>query len=158
MTVDEARAEIRSRILRKYGALFGNLKAHFGEDYRESREPEAIALREKRSLSNFLAFSFDPWPMWQLHVGVVPLNSREISVGIHVGQASYTIFRSELEELAHALKTTVRQVDAVSEVQCNLASMSIDTHGVEEIYGNVALLCCYCAAMTGRSIARAGER
>jgi len=156
--MDELRGQIRVRTLGRFGGMDWGIEAHTGEEYEYSNAPQAILLRQRGALAPFLAFTFRPWTLWQLHVGCVPLNSREVSIGLHVGQSSYSDFRGELDVLAQALNAELRRADQVDEVQCNMPTIDIEKHGVEFIAGNIALLCCYAAASARRvtMVARLG--
>ncbi len=81
-----------------------------------------------------------------LAVDCVPLNAREISLGPHVGRSSYSVFRDDLDALAHAWGVEVRQADRVDGVPCNPPPVDVEARGIDGIAGNVALLCSYAAA------------
>lgn len=157
MSMDELRRTLRVRMLERYGALDWGIEAHTGEEYEHSREPQAILLRERNALARFLAFTFAPWSLWELHVGCVPLDASAISLGLHVGKCNYPVFRDDLDALAHAWGVEVRKADRVDEVQCNMPPFDVATRDIDCIAGNVALLCSYAAAAARRAARRSGR-
>jgi hypothetical protein len=156
--MDDLRRQVRIRTLERFGGMDWGIEAHTGEEYEHSNAPQAVLLRERKALAPFLAFTFQPWTLWELHVGCVPLNAKEVSIGLHVGQSSYRHFRDELDVLAQALNAQVRKVDLVDEVQCNMPTIDIEKHGVDFVAGNIALLCSYAAASARRATMAARQR
>ena len=156
--MDELRRLVRIRTLERFGAMDWGIEAHTGEEYEHSNAPQAVLLRQRNALAPFLAFTFQPWTLWELHVGCVPLNAREVSIGLHVGQGSFHYFRGELDLLAQALCAEVRKVDLVDEVQCNMPPIEVEKRGVDFVAGNIALLCTYAAASARRAAMAARRR
>jgi hypothetical protein len=117
------------------------LSAHFGEDYEHSADPEAVAYLTTGGQFRFLAFAFAPWRMWDLHVGVVPIDERLLSVGFHVSERAAPVVMPELERLGAEIGATVKHQEAAVEYQANLPPIVVDAVSVERLADTVSELC-----------------
>ncbi len=126
------------------------LSAHFGEDYEKSTDPEAVAYLTTGGQFRFLAFGFSPWRMWDLHVGVVPLDERMLSVGFHISERAAPIVLAELERLGAEIGAPVRHQKEAIEYQANLPPIAVDAVSVDRLADTVSGLCLKYAQVAGK--------
>jgi hypothetical protein len=117
------------------------LSAHFGEDYERSSDPEAVAYQTTGGHFRWLAFGFQPWRMWDLHVGVVAIDAHRLSVGFHASERAAPVVRTELERLGREIGAEVRHQVAAVEFQANLPPIDVDRVSVEQLADTVSELC-----------------
>lgn len=126
------------------------LSAHFGEDYERSADPEAIAYLTTGGQFRFLAFGFAPWRMWDLHVGVVPIDERLLSVGFHISERAAPVMMAELERLGAEIGAVVRHQKAAVEYQANLPPIAVDAVSLDRLADTVSELCRKYAQAAGK--------
>ncbi len=125
---------------RTAGGIDG-LSAHFGEDYEHSDDPEAVAYLTTGGQFRFLAFAFEPWRMWDLHVGIVPIDERLLSVGFHISERAAPVLMPELERLGAEIGAAVRHQEAAVEYQANLPPIEVDAVSLDRLADTVSELC-----------------
>lgn len=134
---------------RTQGGIHG-LSAHFGEDYEHSSDPEAVAYLTTGGQFRFLAFGFAPWRMWDLHVGVVPIDERLLSVGFHISERAAPVMMAELERLGAEIGAVVRHQRAAVEYQANLPPIAVDAMSLDPLADTVSELCRRYAQVAGK--------
>jgi hypothetical protein len=134
---------------RTAGGIEG-LSAHFGEDYEHSDDPEAVAYLTTGGQFRFLAFAFAPWRMWDLHVGIVPIDERSLSVGFHISERAAPVAMKELERLGAEIGAAVKHQPAAVEYQANLPPIVVDSITVDRLADTVSELCRKYAGAAGR--------
>lgn len=134
---------------RTAGGIEG-LSAHFGEDYEHSDDPEAVAYLTTGGQFRFLAFGFAPWRMWDLHVGIVPIDERSLSVGFHISERAAPVLMAELQRLGGEIGAAVKHQKAAVEYQANLPPIAVDSVSVERLADTVSELCRNYARVAGR--------
>lgn len=117
------------------------LSPHFGEDYLEADDPEAKLYRSSGATFRWVAFAFSPWRMWDLHVGVVPVEGRRLSVGFHISERAAPALLDDLKRLGAAVGAPVRHQAAAIEYQANLPLFDVDAARVETLVEAIAGLC-----------------
>jgi hypothetical protein len=125
---------------RTEGGIHG-LSAHFGEDYEYSTDPEAVAYLTTGGQFRFLAFGFAPWRMWDLHVGIVPIDERLLSVGFHISERAARVLMPELERLGAEIGADVQHQKAAVEYQANLPPIAVDAVALDRLADTVSELC-----------------
>lgn len=126
------------------------LSAHFGEDYEKSTDPEAVAYLTTGGQFRFLAFGFAPWRMWDLHVGVVPIDERLLSIGFHISERAAPVVMPELERLGAEIGAAIRHQKEAIEYQANLPPIAVDTVSVDRLADTVSDLCRKYAQVAGK--------
>jgi len=134
---------------RTQGGIHG-LSAHFGEDYEHSTDPEAVAYLTTGGQFRFLAFGFAPWRMWDLHVGVVPIDEHLLSVGFHVSERAAPVVMAELERLGAEIDAVVKHQKAAIEYQANLPPIAVDAVSLDRLADTVSELCRKYAQVAGK--------
>jgi hypothetical protein len=134
---------------RTAGGIEG-LSAHFGEDYEHSDDPEAVAYLTTGGQFRFLAFAFAPWRMWDLHVGIVPIDERLLSVGLHISERAAPVAMKELERLGAEIGAAVKHQPAAVEYQANLPPIAVDSVSLDRLADTVSELCRKYARVAGR--------
>jgi hypothetical protein len=134
------------------------LSAHFGEDYLEADDPEAVLYRSSGATFRWVAFAFSPWRMWDLHVGVVPVEGRRLSVGFHISERAAPALLGELERLGESIGAAARHQPAAIEYQANLPPVDVDAVPVEKLVETIAGLCRRYAPVAARVRSPAGMR
>lgn len=114
------RRQLASVVLTRLRSILPGISAHFGESYESARDPEAIAYHRVGGAFCFLAFAFAPWRMWDLHIGVVPVGGRAVSIGYHISERSAPILLASLREVALRDHTEVAHQAKAIEFQANL--------------------------------------
>lgn len=117
------------------------LSAHFGEDYEHGSDPEAVAYATTGGHFRWVAFAFEPWRMWDLHVGVVAIDERQLSVGFHASERAASVVMPELERLGAEIGAPVRHQAAAVEYQANLPPIDVNRVSVDQLADTVSELC-----------------
>lgn len=143
------RDELAQAVKARTGGIPG-LTAHFGEDYEHSADPEAVAYLTTGGQFRFLAFAFAPWRMWDLHVGIVPIDDRLLSVGFHTSERAAPIVLPELERLGREIGATVKHQKAAVEYQANLPPIEVKAVTVDRLADTVSGLCHKYAQVAGK--------
>ena len=126
------------------------LSPHFGEHYAETDDPEVIVYHGTGGAFRFLAFAFSPWRMWDLHVGVVPIDDQKLSIGFHISERAATAMFAELEKLGAGIGATARHQQAAVEYQANLPPFEVRDVALPVLVDTVADLCRRYAAVVAR--------
>ena len=126
------------------------LSAHFGEDYEHGTDPEAVAYSTTGGHFRWVAFAFAPWRMWDLHVGVVAIDERQLSVGFHASERAAPVVMKELERLGAEYGAPVKHQVAAVEYQANLPPIAVDETSVDRIADTVSELCRKYAGVAGK--------
>jgi hypothetical protein len=134
---------------RTAGSIPG-LSAHFGEDYEHSADPEAVAYLTTGGQFRFLAFAFAPWRMWDLHVGVVPIDERLLSVGFHISERAAPVLLTELERLGAEIGAAAQHQKAAVEYQANLPPIAVEAVSLDRLADTVSELCQKYAQVAGK--------
>jgi len=117
------------------------LSPHFGEHYETTDDPEAIVYRSTGGTFRFLAFAFAPWRMWDLHVGVVPIDRRRLSVGFHISERASPALMTDLKRLGAGINAAVQHQKAAVEYQANLPPIAAAAVSLDAIVDTVSELC-----------------
>jgi len=134
------------------------LSPHFGEDYVEADDPEAKVYRSSGATFRWVAFAFSPWRMWDLHVGVVPVGGRRLSVGFHISERASGPLLDDLKRLGEEVGAPVLHQKAAIEYQANLPLFDVDAVPVETLVDAIAGLCRKYAPVAARVRCPAGMR
>lgn len=113
--------------------------AYRGPSYADSDEPNARALRASGGGFQWVAFGFDPHPMWDAHVGV--LVSDEVVVGLHVSDRVTDEKPPSAVALAETIGATYEYSEVAGEHQFNRPGVPLDEVVVETLGSEVASLC-----------------
>jgi hypothetical protein len=117
------------------------LSPHFGEHYEKTDDPEAIVYRSSGATFRWLAFAFSPWRMWDLHVGVVPIDRGRLSVGFHISERARPSLMDDLKRLGADIGAPALHQKAAVEYQANLPPIDVGAVSVETLVDTVAQLC-----------------
>ncbi len=117
------------------------LSVHFGEDYEHGTDPEAVAYQKTGGHFRWVAFAFAPWRMWDMHVGVVAIDERQLSIGFHISERAAPMLMQELERLATEVGAAVRHQAAAVEYQANLPAIAVDAVSIGRLADMVSELC-----------------
>jgi hypothetical protein len=117
------------------------LSAHVGEDYVRSNDPEAAIYRQSGAHFRWVAFAFAPWRMWDLHVGVVAVDARSLSVGFHVSERAGKAFLPALRKLGAAIGAQAEHKPLAVEYQANLPPTAVAETDVESLADTIMDLC-----------------
>jgi hypothetical protein len=136
----ELRRELADRVLAELAADLPRVSAHFGEEYADSTAPDARALRERGGTFEWVAFAFDPHPMWDTHVGVLTADG-EVSVGFHVHERLARDPPDAVETLAGSVGAEYRYSDTAAEHQFNRPPVPSSAADVGTLAAEVSMLC-----------------
>jgi hypothetical protein len=117
------------------------LSPHFGEHYEGTDDPEAIVYRSSGGTFRWLAFAFSPWRMWDLHVGVVPIDRHRLSVGFHISERASASLMADLRRLGAEIDAPVQHQKSAVEYQANLPPIDVDVVSIETMVDTIAGLC-----------------
>ena len=135
------RDQLAQQVKARTAARISGLSAHFGEDYEHGSDPEAVAYSTTGGHFRWLAFGFAPWRMWDLHVGVVAIDERQLSVGFHISERAASVVMPELERLAAEIGAVVRHQEAAVEYQANLPPIDVEGVTIDRLADTVSDLC-----------------
>jgi hypothetical protein len=142
---DDGLRQLRHSIAESVMARMKNeipgLSPHFGEHYEKTDDPEAIVYRSSGATFRWLAFAFSPWRMWDLHVGVVPIDSGRLSVGFHISERARPSLMDDLKRLGADIGAPALHQKAAVEYQANLPPIDVGAVSVETLVDTVAQLC-----------------
>lgn len=137
----QLRRSIAQSVMARMKDEIPGLSPHFGEDYEQADDPEAVFYRGSGASFRWVAFAFSPWRMWDLHVGVVPTDDGRLSVGFHCSERASAALLEDLERLADEIDARVRHQKAAVEYQANLPLIDVDAVPLEVLVDTVARLC-----------------
>jgi hypothetical protein len=135
------RDALANAVKARTAASIPGISAHFGEDYEQSSDPEAVAYLTTGGHFRWLAFGFAPWRMWDLHLGVVAIDERLLSVGFHISERAAPFLLAELERLGAENGAPVQHQKAAVEYQANLPPIAVDAVSVDQLADTVSELC-----------------
>lgn len=154
----QLRRSLADSVMARMKGDIPGLSPHFGEDYLEADDPEARAYRSSGATFRWVAFAFSPWRMWDLHVGVVPVEGRRLSVGFHISERASGALLDDLKRLGEEAGVPVRHQKAAIEYQANLPLFDVDAVPVETLVDAIAGLCRKYAPVAARVRCPAGMR
>lgn len=134
------RQELAARVLSEFSTELPHVSPHFGEQYVDSDDPNAQALRECGGSFEWVAFSFDPCLMWDVHVGVLTTDGQAIA-GLHVHERVSAEKPASVAAVADEIGAKYRYSAVAAEHQFNYPPVSINEVDVDHFAGNVAELC-----------------
>lgn len=136
----ELRRALAHRVTAELSAELPRVSAHLGRDYADADAPDARALRERDGSFEWVAFGFDPHPMWDAHVGVLTADGR-VTVGLHVHDRLAATPPEAVAAIAEDIGAEYRHSDAAAEHQFNRPPVPLDAVDVADLAGEVAELC-----------------
>ena len=128
-------------VTRRLAGKIAGLSAHVGEDYERSDDAEAALYRECGAHFRWVAFAFAPWRMWDLHVGVVALDARSLSIGFHVSERAGMVFLPTLRRLGAAIGAKAEHKPLAVEYQANLSPIALAKTDVATLADTIVDLC-----------------
>ena len=151
----DLRRRLAEAVIERLRAEFPGLSAHIGEDYEQSRDPEAIVQRELGTHFQWLAFGFAPWRMWDLHIGIVAVEAGRLSCGFHISERAKDLLLDGIAEIASEFGTAVAHRPEAIEYQAVLPSVEVagasdESLGDESLTEMIADLCRRMASLAGR--------
>lgn len=135
------RHRIADKVLAELAPKIGGLSAHFGESYEHTDEPEAAVYRTTGGTFRFLAIACAPWRMWDLHVGIVPLDETTLSIGFHISERAAPLLRERLESFARKNGLRVDHSPRAVEFQANLPSLDPTRDSLEAMVKQAIDVC-----------------
>jgi hypothetical protein len=135
------RHRIADKVLAELAPKIGGLSAHFGESYEHTDEPEAVVYRTTGGTFRFLAIACAPWRMWDLHVGIVPLDETTLSIGFHISERAAPLLRERLESFARKNGLRVDHSPRAVEFQANLPSLDPTRDSLEAMVKQAIDVC-----------------
>jgi hypothetical protein len=132
------RQSIGKAVMARLKSEIPELSPHFGEDYKKSDDTEL--LNDNRQM-RFLAFAFRPWRMWDLHIGVVPIGGRRLSLGFHISERAAPAMMSNLEQLGAGIGAKVEHKPAIVEYQANFPTVAVDDVSFDSLVDTICELC-----------------
>lgn len=136
----ELRRELAERVIDELATDVPRISAHQGEQYADADEPEAQAMREQGGTFDWVAFGFDPRPMWDAHVGVLTVDG-QVTIGLHIHERLSPTKPTAVATIADDVDAGYRFSDAASEHQFNRRAVPLDTVDVGDLTEEVAWLC-----------------
>lgn len=137
----QLRQSIARSVMARVKDEIPGLSSHFGEEYEKGDDPEAVFYRSSGASFRWVAFAFSPWRMWDLHVGVVPIDGGRLSVGFHISERASPALLEHLKRLGDEIDAPVRHQKAAVEYQANLPPIDVDAVPLETLVDTVAGLC-----------------
>lgn len=132
------RQSVGKAVMARLKSEIPGLSPHFGEDYKKSDDAEL--LNDNRQM-RFLAFAFQPWRMWDLHIGVVPIGGRRLSLGFHISERAAPAMMSNLEQLGAGIGAKVEHKPAIVEYQANFPPIAVDDVSFDSLVDTICELC-----------------
>lgn len=142
---ENLRRRLGKEVLARLDGEIAGISVHIGEDYVASADPEAMVFRERNAGFLFLAFTFAPWRMWDLYVGVVAVGADELSLGFHISERAVGTCMMRLMELGEQIGATVKHCPIVLEYQANRPVVTVSSVKFETL---VSTLCELCRSMS----------
>ena len=154
----QLRRSLADSVMARMKGEISGLSPHFGEDYLQADDPEAKVYRSSGATFRWVAFAFSPWRMWDLHVGVVPVEGRRLSVGFHISERAAPALLDDLKRLGESIGAPARHQAAAIEYQANLPHFDVDAVPLETLVEAISGLCRSYAAVAARVPCPAGMR
>lgn len=137
----QLRHSLAETVMTRMQGEIPGLSPHFGEHYETTDDPEAVFYRTSGGTFRWLAFAFSPWRMWDLHVGVVAIDRRRLSVGFHISERASSNLMADLTRLGAAINAPVQHQKAAVEYQANLPPIDVEAVSIETMVDAIADLC-----------------
>jgi hypothetical protein len=142
MTRDETlRRQLGATVTGRLRPEIPGISAHIGEDYQEAGDPEAALYRRIGAHFHWVAFAFAPWRMWDLHVGVVATEGKQLSIGFHISERAKALLLQDLQALGNGIGAKAEHRPAAVEYQANLPLVNIDFADTEGLARTITDLC-----------------
>lgn len=136
----ELRRELADRVTTKLSPDLCRVSPYFGEQYASSNAPEARAIRERNGTFRWVAFGFDPHPMWDAHIGVLTTDS-QVMVGIHVHERVSLTQPKAVAAIADEIGAEYRFSETAAEHQFNYSPVPLNTVDIDNLAEKIAELC-----------------
>lgn len=136
----ELRRELADRVTAELASDLPRVSAYFGEDYVESDEPEARAMRRRGGTFEWVAFGFDPHSMWDTHVGVLTADG-QVTAGIHVHERLAETRPETAAVGIDDIDVEYRYSDAAAEHQFNRPSVPLEAVDIDVLASEITMLC-----------------
>ncbi len=142
LTNDERlRRRLARLVTARLKARIPGISAHVGEDCATSDDPEAVTYRRTGAHFRWVAFAFSPWRMWDLHVGVVAIDERALSVGLHVSERAAKLLLRRLKRLGAIVGAKAEHMPRAIEYQANLPRIDVTGTTLPALAGTIVRLC-----------------
>lgn len=155
--VAEFRRELADNVIAELSTDLARVSPHFGERYANADVPAARAMRQRGGSFEWVAFGFDPHPMWDAHVGVLTEDGR-VTVGLHVHERLSPTRPAAVDAIADDVNAEYQFSDAAAEHQFNRPSLSISSVDVDDLAEDVATLCRRFEPVVDELVTEASER
>lgn len=136
----EFRHQLADRVTAELSTDLSRVSPHFGEQYADADAPEARAMRRHDGTFEWVAFGFDPHPMWDAHVGVITADG-QVTVGLHVHERLSPERPTAVDDIAVDVGAEYQYSDEAAEHQFNVPSRPIESVDVDEFAEVVSALC-----------------
>lgn len=137
---EKLRQELAEKVTDELAGDLPRVSPYFGEDFLDSTDSEAQALREKNGTFDWVAFGFDPYPMWNAHVGVITTDGK-IVTGFHVHERLSSTRPSAIEAIADEFAAKYQYSETATEHQFNCPPEPLDSANVDSLAQRVAKMC-----------------
>lgn len=142
LTNDERlRRRLARLVTARLKARIPGISAHVGEDCATSGDPEAVTYRRTGAHFHWVAFAFSPWRMWDLHVGVVAIDERALSVGLHVSERAAKLLLRRLRRLGATIGAKAQHMPRAIEYQANLPRIDVTGTTLLALASTIVRLC-----------------
>jgi hypothetical protein len=138
---ERLRRRLARLVTARLKARIPGISAHVGEDCAKGNDPEAVTYRRTGAHFRWVAFAFAPWRMWDLHVGVVAVDERSLSVGFHVSERAAKLLLPRLRRLGSTIGAKARHMPQAFEYQANLPMITVARTTPAALAGTIARLC-----------------
>lgn len=146
---ERLRRRLARLVTAKLKAKIPGISAHVGEDCAKSDDPEAVTYHRTGAHFRWVAFAFSPWRMWDLHVGVVAVDERALSVGFHVSERAAKLLLPRLRRLGVAIGAKAAHMPRAFEYQANLPAIDVTRTTPAALARTIARLCPPMAKLAG---------
>lgn len=146
---ERLRRRLARLVTARLKAKIPGISVHVGEDCAKGDDPEAVTYRQTGAHFRWVAFAFAPWRMWDLHVGVVAVDERSLSVGFHVSERAAKLLLPRLRRLGATIGAKARHMPQAFEYQANLPKIDVARTTPAALAGTIARLCSPMAKLAG---------
>jgi hypothetical protein len=141
MNDERLRRRLARLVTVRLRATIPGICAHVGEDRAQSHDPEAVIYRRTGAHFRWVAFAFAPWRMWDLHVGVVAVDERSLSVGLHISERAAKLLLPRLRRLGTTVGAKAAHMPRAIEYQANLPKIDVTRTTLPALAGTIVRLC-----------------
>jgi hypothetical protein len=134
------RHELAESVLEDLEPELSRVSAHHGEGYADADDPNARALRERGGNFEWVAFGFDPHPMWDAHVGVLTADGN-VTAGMHVNERVSEAKPAAVAAVAEDADVEYAFSDVAGEHQFNRPPVPLESVDAAALSADVASLC-----------------